>query len=226
MMTTRTMIPVGEKELVSAVIAVPERCSKRKKTGIIISHGAGNDMDNPMIVFLSKGLAEAGYLTLRFNFPYREKGRKKPDPQHELVSTWQSVYRYLEEHSEFKPDKIIATGKSMGGRVAAQMTADGLLTPERLVFFGYPLHAPGKKDQPRDAHLYKITIPMLFFAGTRDPFCDMATLKDVLCRLDTSWDLETIDGGDHSFDLPKSAEKSESEVYERILNKTVEWLGH
>ncbi|MBN2516400.1 MAG: dienelactone hydrolase family protein [Deltaproteobacteria bacterium] len=226
MTSTRIMIPVEEKERVSAVIAVPERYGERKKTGIIISHGAGNDMNNSMIVFLAKGLAEAGYLTLRFNFPYREKGRKKPDSQHELVSAWQSVYRYLKENSEFKPDKIVATGKSMGGRVAAQMSADGLLTPERLVFFGYPLHAPGKKDQPRDTHLYQITIPMLFFAGTRDPFCDMTTLKDVLCRLDTSWDLETIDGGDHSFNLPKSAETSESEVYERILNKTVEWLGH
>jgi predicted alpha/beta-hydrolase family hydrolase len=226
MTSTKIIIPVGEKERVSAVIAVPERYGERRKTGIIISHGAGNDMNNSMIVFLAEGLADAGYLTLRFNFPYREKGRKRPDPQHELVSTWQNVYRYLKENSEFKPDKIIAAGKSMGGRVAAQMSADGLLTPERLVFFGYPLHAPGKKDQPRDAHLYQITIPMLFFAGTRDPFCDMATLKNVLCRLDTSWDLETIDGGDHSFNVPKSAETSESEVYERILNKTIEWLGH
>ena len=226
MTNTRILIPVGGEERVSAVIAVPERYGERKKTGIIISHGAGNDMDNPMIVFLAEGLAEAGYLTLRFNFPYREKGRKKPDPQHELVSTWQSVYRYLKENSEFKPDKIIATGKSMGGRVAAQMSADGLLKPERLVFFGYPLHAPGKKDQPRDAHLYQIKIPMLFFAGTRDPFCDLATMKEVLGRLDASWDLETIDGGDHSFDLPKSAETSQQEVYDRILSKTIEWLGH
>jgi len=226
MISKRVSIPVGEKELVSGVITLPEKYDDKKGTGIIISHGAGNDMENPMIVFLAEGLAEAGYLTLRFNFPYKEKGRKKPDSQHELVSTWQSVYRYLKENSEFKPDKIIATGKSMGGRVAAQMSADGLLKPERLVFFGYPLHAPGKKDQPRDAHLYQIKIPMLFFAGTRDPFCDLATMKEVLGRLDASWDLETIDGGDHSFDLPKSAETSQQEVYDRILSKTIEWLGH
>lgn len=218
-------IPRGEKEPVSAVVTVPDHADD-KKTGIIISHGAANDMDNSLIVYLADGLADAGYLTLRFNFSYREKGHKSPDPQGELIFTWQCVYDYLKEHPEFTTDVIIATGKSMGGRVASQMVAEGLLPVDRLVFFGYPLHPPGKKDKVRDEHLYNIRIPMLFFAGTRDPFCDLAILKDVLCRLDASWDLVTIDQGDHSFRLPKSAETPVQEVYERILNKTIAWLGH
>lgn len=226
MISKRVSIPVGEKELVSGVITLLEKYDDKRGTGIIISHGAGNDMENPLIVFLAQGLAEAGHLTLRFNFPYREMGRKAPDPQHKLVFTWQCVHRFLREESGYKTDKIIATGKSMGGRVASQMVAEGLLPVDRLVFFGYPLHPPGKKEKPRDAHLYQIKIPMLFFAGTRDPFCDLATMKEVLGRLDASWDMETIDGGDHSFDLPKSAETSQQEVYDRILSKTIEWLGH
>lgn len=226
MVKTSVSIPVREEELVSGVLSVPDGYRKGEDRGIIIAHGAGNDMENPMIVHLADGLADAGYLTLRFNFLYREKGKKAPDSQATLIHTWQCVYQYIKEHPEYGTDRIIVTGKSMGGRVAAQMTADGLLPAERLVFFGYPLHAPGKKDQPRDAHLSMITIPMLFFAGTRDALCDLGTLKEALCRLEGSWDLYIIDGGDHSFDLPKSAESSRQEVYERILNKTIEWLGH
>ena len=225
MTKTTISIPVGDREIVSGILNVPDDYRKGRDRGIIIAHGAGNDMENPMIVYLADGLAASGYLTLRFNFPYREKGKKSPDSQATLIATWQGVYRYLKDHPEYGTDRLIATGQSMGGRVAAQMTADGLLPAERLIFFGYPLHAPGKQNQPRDAHLYMITIPMLFFAGTRDALCDLGTLKEVLCRLEGSWDLEIIDGGDHSFDLPKSAELSRQEVYDRILNKTIEWLG-
>lgn len=226
MPTKQVRITVGEKDSVAGVLSVPEGYSREHTTGIILSHGAGNDMDNAMIVHLAEGLAAAGYLTLRFNFLYREKGKKSPDSQDRLVHTWQCVYRFLNEQPEYGVTGIIATGKSMGGRVASQMVADGLLPAQRLVFFGYPLHAPGKKEHPRADHLYRIKIPMLFFAGTRDALCDLATLKDVLGHLEASWDLDIIDGGDHSFDLPKSAEMTQHEVYDRILNKTLEWLGH
>ena len=123
-------------------------------------------------------------------------------------------------------DRIIAAGKSLGGRVASQMAARGDLPAARLIFFGYPLHAPGKKDVLRDAHLYEIKMPMLFFAGTRDTLCDLTELKHVLCKLEASWDLEVIEGGNHSFDLPKSYETSEQDVYDRILNKSLEWLSY
>ncbi len=183
-------------------------------------------MYNPLIVFLAEGLADAGYSTLRFNFPYRENGRKTPDSQSVLVLTWQCVYEFFKEEAGCRMNKIIATGKSMGGIVASRMVAEGLLPVDGLVFFGYPLHSPGEKERMRDGHLYQINIPMLFFAGTRDPFCDLAKLKEVLDRLDYSRDLVTIDGGDHSFDLPESAETSQQDVYNLILNKTVEWMDH
>ena len=191
---------------------------------MIIAHGAGNDMEHPLIVLLSTGLCQAGYAALRFNFPYREKGRKVPDTQDTLVLTWQSVYQFLKEHCEHDTDRIVAAGKSMGGRVASQMAADGLLPARRLVFLGYPLHSPGRKEKMRDAHLYRIQIPMLFFAGTRDRLCDITRLKGVLSRLKTPWHLETVEGGDHSFRVIKSAGMPQQEVYQGILNKTIEWL--
>jgi hypothetical protein len=113
----------------------------------------------------------------------------------------------------------------MGGRVASQMAADGMLPVEALVFLGYPLHPPGKKDQLRDAHLYRIAAPMLFFAGTRDALCDIDLLKNVLSRLSAPWELETIAGGDHSFDLPKSSGVAAEDVYEKIMKKTDRWLS-
>jgi hypothetical protein len=87
------------------------------------------------------------------------------------------------------------------------------------------LHPPGKKDQLRDAHLYRISVPMLFFAGTRDTLCDIDLLQNVLNRLQAAWELETIEGGDHSFALPKSFKATEADVYERILQRTASWLN-
>ena len=218
-------ISIGKDEKVSGVIAVPENFQKDNTVGVILAHGAGNDMENPLIVAVADGLCRAGFLSLRFNFIYKEKGRKSPDSQKKLVYTWQQVYGYLNTHPEFAPSLIVAAGKSMGGRVAAQMAATGELPVQALVFLGYPLHAPGRKDQLKDAHLYDIGVPMLFFAGTRDSLCDLGSLQKVLARFITDWDLEVIDGGDHSFNLPKSADVSPEQIHDRITQKTVKWLN-
>ena len=217
-------IPVADNESVSGILSAPENFEFGKSAGVILAHGAANDMNNPLIKFVSRGLSEAGYLTLRFNFLYKEKGKKSPDSQTKLVQTWQSVYRFLNTHPEFGTDRLIACGKSMGGRVASQMVADGQLPVNKLIFLGYPLHAPGKKDQLRDAHLYRIPAPMLFFTGTRDTFCDLNILKSVLDRLQAPWDLEVIEGGDHSFRVPKSNPVSQEGTYAQILETAIGWL--
>ena len=112
----------------------------------------------------------------------------------------------------------------MGGRVASQMAADGLLPVDRLIFLGYPLHPAGDKEKLRDSHLYRIQAPMLFFAGTRDPLCALEKLKDVLHQLKASWQLFVIEGGDHSFHVPKSFHKTEEEIFSQIAQKSLEWL--
>jgi predicted alpha/beta-hydrolase family hydrolase len=226
-MTVRKVtISIGENETIPGMLSLPDDSVKGPLTCVAIAHGAANDMENPLIHYLADGLAGEGFATLRFNFSYRERGQKAPDSQKKLVHAWGCVFRFLMEESGLRPDRFVAAGKSMGGRVASQMVAEGSLPADRLVFLGYPLHPPGKKEQLRDAHLYEIPVPMLFFAGTRDTLCDLAELKGVLGKLDASWDLEVIEGGDHSFHLPKSAETEETEVYERILNRTANWLCH
>jgi predicted alpha/beta-hydrolase family hydrolase len=224
MIAEEVSIFVGEAEAVSGVVCVPEEFKAGETTSVIVAHGAGNDREHPLIATMSQGLAEAGFLTLRFNFLYREKGRRAPDPQDTLVLTWQAVYQFLKGHPVYGADKIVAAGKSMGGRVASQMVADGLLPANRLIFLGYPLHPPGKKERMRDAHLYHIRIPMLFFVGTRDPLCDLAQLRGVLARLEAPSHLEPMEGGDHSFRLRKSADTTQQEIYNRILQQTVNWL--
>jgi predicted alpha/beta-hydrolase family hydrolase len=224
MITCNLSIPVGDTESVSAILSVPDDFNRHQTTGVIFAHGAANDMYNPLIRFVDRGMHQAGYLTLRFNFLYKEKGKKSPDSQAKLVQTWQSVYHFLSSHSEFSPQTIVACGKSMGGRVASQMVAAGQLSVSSLIFFGYPLHAPGKKDQLRDAHLYQIQIPMLYFAGTRDALCDLDRLHTVLDRLTAPWDLEVIEGGDHSFRVPKAHPISQDQTYAQILQAVMSWL--
>lgn len=217
-------IPVSSDESVSGVFHAPQRFAAGRTIAVLVAHGAGNDMHAPLLVHFSAGLCRAGYLSLRFNFPYKERGQKAPDPHEKLVRTWQAAFEFVQNHPQYGTPQIVAAGKSMGGRVASQMTADGHLSPKALVFLGYPLHPPGKKKQLRDAHLYRIQIPMLFFTGTRDALCDLDLLKPVVSRLKAPTVLEVVEGGDHSFMLPKSFNTSEVEICDRILKRTIAWL--
>ena len=108
MITRNVSIPVGNAESVSGILAAPEDVDPAKTMGVIFAHGAANDMNNPLIQFVSRGLALAGYVTLRFNFLYKEKGKKSPDSQAKLVQTWQSAYRFLSTHPEFGTKTIVA----------------------------------------------------------------------------------------------------------------------
>jgi hypothetical protein len=217
-------IPWSVDENVSGVVQVPQGFQVGHTAAVIVAHGAGNDMHNPLLVHFTQGLGRAGYLSLRFNFPYKEKGQKAPDPAEKLTQAWQAAFEFVKNHPQFGTPRIVAAGKSMGGRIASQMTADGLISPQGLIFLGYPLHPPGRKDQLRDAHLYRIKVPMLFFAGTRDTLCDLTLLKPVVRRLKGPAVLEVVEGGDHSFVLPKAFQVSEAEVYDGILKRTIAWL--
>jgi hypothetical protein len=221
-MRENVSIPLGEMEHTSAIITLPGGDIKR--TGVIVAHGAGNDMNTPLLKAFSEGLAAAGYPTLRFNFLYREHGRKAPDKYETLAETWATAAAFFRERLSQRIDSWVAAGKSMGGRVASQMVADGLLAADGLIFLGYPLHPAGNQERLRDAHLYRITVPMLFFAGTRDPLCDSARLRLVLDHITAAWNLHIIEGGDHSFHVPKSAGTSEAEIYHDIVRETVRWL--
>ncbi len=223
-MLKKVSIPLGQQGQVSAKISVPADFSPGRDPGIILAHGAGNDMENPLLVFLGEGLARAGVLALRFNFPYMEAGRTIPDKPEVLEATWEAAFTFLTGHPSYRPAFVVAAGKSMGGRIASQAAASGRLPVRGLIFYGYPLHPPGHPEKIRDAHLYSLSIPMFFFEGTRDPFCDLKLLEIVLKKVKTPWGLEIIEGGDHSFKVPASKGLTIQVVYRKILDKTVEIL--
>jgi uncharacterized protein len=223
-MIKKISIPLRQQDQVSAKISVPVEFTPGRDPGIILAHGAGNDMENPLLVFLAEGLARAGVLALRFNFPYMEAGRTTPDKPEILEATWGAAFTFLTDNPLYRPAFIVAAGKSMGGRIASQAAASGRLPVRGLIFYGYPLHPPGHPEKIRDAHLYSLSIPMFFFEGTRDPFCDLKLLEIVLKKVKSPWGLETIDGGDHSFKVPASKGLTIQSVYRKILDKTVEIL--
>ena len=188
-------VPIPDSNPISAVITAPETGFRPEKWAIVLAHGAGNDMHHSMLVSLAAGLAREGHLAMRLNFPYREEGKKRPDSQKVLEKSWLAAFRYLKNHPNFRPRHMIAAGKSMGGRVASQLQAAGSLNANLLILYGYPLHAPGKKTEPRCSHFKDIHVPTLFFAGTRDTLCDLDTMQKNLVQIPVEPVLHIVEGG-------------------------------
>lgn len=163
---------------------------------LVVAHGAGAGMDSPFLAGFCRAMAEAGVDTLRFNFPYIERGRRSPDPEGVLRDAWLAAFDAAVERSAGRP--VLAGGKSLGGRIASMVVADGM-PAAGLVFIGYPLHPPGKPERVRDEHLYRIAVPMLFLQGTQDAFARQDLLAGVLGKLGPKAELHAVEGGDHSF---------------------------
>lgn len=182
-----------ERGEVSAALASP----RGARATLVVAPGAGSGYDAPFLVGLTRALNGSGIATLRFNFLYREQGRRSPDREAVLRATWLSAFDEAVRRSG-RSAKVFAGGKSMGGRYASMCTADGMQAAG-LVFLGYPLHPPKDPEKLRDEHLYRIEVPMLFLQGTRDPFARPEKLKPVLKKLGKRAVHVLIEGGDHSF---------------------------
>lgn len=165
---------------------------------IVIAHGAGAGMEHPFLTGFSDALNERGFATLRFNFPYREQGRRMPGPAAHATATWSAVVAHARTLVPSGP--IWAAGKSYGGRMASMAVADGLVV-DGLVYLGYPLHAPGKPENPRAEHLPAISAPQLFIEGSADPFIQpLSQFEEVVATCQDAR-VEWIDGGGHSFEV-------------------------
>lgn len=165
-------------------------------------------MEHPFLEGFAGAMADEGVATLRFNFPYREAGRRFPDRPPLAIATWRAVMDIAAELSDGEP--LWAAGKSFGGRMASMAVAEGM--PARgLVYLGYPLHAPGKPEKLRDDHLYGVTVPMLFLQGTRDTFATPELLEAVVAKIGPTATLQWSEGGDHSFAV-KGLKRGAAEV--------------
>jgi predicted alpha/beta-hydrolase family hydrolase len=208
-------IPVGESEVTASVHGAGD-------TVLVLGHGAGGTRRQPVLTRLADALAATGRAVVLYNFPYSEKRRKVPDAPAVLESAARAVFAHARR--SLSPRRLVVGGKSMGGRIASQVVAQGE-PADGLVFLGYPLHPPGKPDVLRDRHLPAITAPMLFIQGTRDAFARPDLLAAVLARLGDRAVLHPIEGGDHSFAVPKAAGRPAAAVEAEVAAAAVEWLN-
>jgi predicted alpha/beta-hydrolase family hydrolase len=164
---------------------------------LVLAHGAGGDMTDAILTGLAKALSTDGTAVLRFNFPYREAGRRAPGAQTQS----EACYRAVADVARRSGTPLYLGGKSYGGRMASHIVADGY-DADGLVLLSYPLHAPGRVDKLRDEHLRAIVVPMLFVQGTRDTFARPDLLEATLRTLPTATHVP-IDGGDHGLKVPR-----------------------
>ena len=215
-------IDLGPHGRVSSLWALPPGVGAGA-SAVVLAHGAGNDMHSPFLSAIHLGLAERGLLSVKFNFPYAEQGRRAPDRMPRLEAAWQGVLAAVRGDPELAPGRLFLGGKSMGGRVASHLAAAGA-DCDGLLFLGYPLHPAGKPERLRDGHLADIGCPMLFVEGTRDPLCRLELLRPVLARLGARARLHLIEGGDHSFRVLERSGRTDEEALSEAVEIVREWL--
>ena len=203
--------------------AVYEQASDGSDWGVcfIFAHGAGGNMNDRGVLQTTNALRARGLDVVRFNFLYKEKKSGRPDPMPRLKETLAAVIARTRD--EVKPRFLIIGGRSMGGRAASMLAADGFEC-DGLLLLAYPLHPPGKPDQLRDAHLPAIKVPVICFNGTRDPFCTPKLMEEVLKRVKTDWEMHWVEGADHSFHVLKSAGRTDGDVLKSIADSIADWV--
>jgi len=186
----------------------------------LAAHGAGGHMDDRGMQALTKELCARGLDVVRFNFPYRERRQARPDAMPVLMQTIAAVAKRAREESDARC--LLLGGRSMGGRAASMLAADGFAS-DGLLLFAYPLHPAGRHDKLRDAHLPRITVPVLCVNGTRDPLCRRDLMESVVERLSAAWRMHWLEGADHSFHVLKSSGRTDADVLHELGAATAHW---
>ncbi len=229
-MATPFTIPLDGGETVSALdYAVGTGAGPDLHSTLILAHGAGAPQTHPFLTAFARGLAGRGVHVVTFNFLYKERGRRAPDPAGRLEACYRRVIAVVRERQGGTGRRLLVGGKSMGGRIASQVVAadaraDVAPGVDGLVLLGYPLHPPGRPEKSRDAHLPDIAAPMLFVQGSRDTFGTPEELRPVLAGC-TAAELFVVEGGDHSFKLRGRHAPPEAEVHARVQDAIGAWIG-
>lgn len=204
---------------VSGLAQIPPQA----RAGLVLAHGAGAGMAHPFMAAVAEGLAARGIASLRYQFPYMERGSRRPDAPALAQAT---VRAAVAEAARLAPGlALFAGGKSFGGRMSSQAQAAAPLPGVRgLAFFGFPLHPPGKPGVERAAHLFQVQVPLLFLQGTRDEFAQLDLLRPLVGKLGAVARLELFDDADHSFHVPARTGRKDSAIMAEALDTLAAWM--
>jgi predicted alpha/beta-hydrolase family hydrolase len=184
----------------------------------VCAHGAGGHKDDKGMLRLAAAVEPLGIEVIRFNFPYREAGSKRIDPMPLLKASFVSVVE------KTKAKRLIIGGRSMGGRVASMLAAEGFEC-DGLLLAAYPLHPAGQPEKLRDAHLPQIRCPVLCLNGTRDALCRRDLMEKALAKVQAPWTMHWIEGADHSFHVLRSSGRTDAQVDEEVKEAAGRWLA-
>jgi len=184
----------------------------------VCAHGAGGHKDDAQMLRLARALEPAGFEVVRFNFPYREKGSRRIDPMAVLKKSVEEIASKVKDAG-----KLVLGGRSMGGRVASMLAAEGFQC-DGLLLAAYPLHPAGQPEKLRDAHLAAIRCPVLCLNGTRDALCRRELMEAALKKVTTKWDMRWLEGADHSFRVLKSSGRTDADVDAEVTAAACRWV--
>ena len=221
-------IQVNDKEAVTALVYAAD---KKNHAGItvVLGHGAGANQTSGFMRMFAKGLASRGLDVMTFNFIYMEQGRSVPDQKPKLEACFRAVIEAALKQKKLKKNRLVIGGKSMGGRIGSQVMAGEEKETfaddvAGLVFLGYPLHPPGQSSKLRVEHLEHIHKPMLFVQGTRDALGTPDEIQPYIKNLKPAAKIYAIEGGDHSFKIPKKLGIPQDEVFEAAMDEIDRWV--
>jgi hypothetical protein len=213
-------IAIPDAEPVSGLWQAPAGA----KACLVLAHGAGAGMAHRSMAAIADGLAELGVATLRYQFPYMEKGSKRVDAPPVAHAAVRAATARARELAGGLP--LFAGGKSFGGRMTSQAQAKAPLEGvQRLVFFAFPLHPAGKPSLERAAHLAAVAVPMLFVQGTKDALAELDLLKGVVAELDPRATLQLIPDADHAFHVPAKTGRKDADVLAEALAAAAAWMA-
>jgi hypothetical protein len=215
----------ADKLRVSDTVSVSAlwQCPRTAKACFVLAHGAGAGMTHAFMGSVATALAARDIATLRFQFPYMNRGSRRPDPPKLCHATIRAAVDHARELTDLP---LIAGGRSFGGRMTSQAQAEQPLPGVvGLAFLGFPLHPAKKPSDERAAHLSKTEIPLLFLQGTRDELADLALLKALVARLGKRATLKLFADADHSFHVPARSGRTDAQVLEEMMDDLQAWTG-
>ena len=204
----------------------PESPGSAGEIAVLLAHGAGSDAQAPALVAVDTALAAGGVPALRFDYPYRQAGRRTPDRPSVLDRATRDAAAALAAGTGLSPDRLVLGGRSMGGRYCSLAVGaeEDPVPALGLLLLGYPLHPAGRPDELRTAHFPRLRVPVLFVSGDRDALAGRAALEAAATAIPGPVTFHWIEGADHGYRVPKRSSRSQAEILAEVAQVAAAWV--